>query len=147
MPDNINNNKLESPSLFENPFVKTLTVSVLMAVFLVDMGLGLFEVFSTKASPLPSSLVLLVFAVMFIIGLVFYERKELDTRDSIFGGTLTGFGFSFVLITLAGGVQFVFKGGISTLGWEQVTSAIAVSMVASVLMLEIISYEVQKHYY
>ena len=118
-----------------------------MAVFLVDMGLGLFEVFSTKASPLPSSLVLLVFAVMFIIGLVFYERKELDTRDSIFGGTLTGFGFSFVLITLAGGVQFVFKGGISTLGWEQVTSAIAVSMVASVLMLEIISYEVQKHYY
>ena len=147
MSDSINNKNQEYHSVFENPFVKTLTVSVLMAIFLVDMGLGLFEVFSTKASPLPSSLVLLVFAVMFIIGLVFYERKELDAKESIFGGALTGFGFSFVFITLAGGVQFAFEGGISTLGWGQVISAIAISMVAGVLMLRIISFEFKKHYY
>jgi len=144
--DNISNKSQEYYSVFENPFVRTLTVSVIMAVFLVDMGLGLFELFSKKASPIPSSLVLLAFAVMFIIGLVFYERKELDIKGSIFGGTITGFGFSFVLITLAGGVQFAFEGGISTLGWGQVISAIAGSMVVSVLMLRIISLEFKKYY-
>jgi hypothetical protein len=133
--------------VFENPFVKTLAIAFLMGVFLVDMGLGLFEIFSTKSSPLPTAVVLLIFAVMFIAGMVFFERHGLDILSSLVGGALAGFGLCFVLVSFVGGVQFALGGGISTIGWNQVISAIAVSMIISIIMLRTLSYKLQNHSY
>ncbi|WP_440948239.1 heat-shock protein [Methanosarcina sp. T3] len=133
--------------MFENPFVKTLAIAVLMGIFLVDMGLGVFDIFSTKSSPLPSAFVLMIFAVMFIGGMVFYERQGLDTLSSIIGGALAGFGLSFVFVSLVGGVQFALGGGISAIGWEQVISAVAGCMIAGVVMLKVLSYKLQNHFY
>ncbi|KKG08518.1 heat-shock protein [Methanosarcina sp. 1.H.T.1A.1] len=133
--------------MFENPFVKTLSIAVLMGIFLVDMGLGLFDIFSTKSSPLPSAFVLMIFAVVFIGGMVFYERQGLDTLSSLIGGALAGFGLSFVFVSLVGGVQFALGGGISVLGWEQVISAVAACMIAGVIMLKALSYKLQNHFY
>ncbi|AKB28260.1 Heat shock protein [Methanosarcina siciliae T4/M] len=143
----INSRNPKSQSLVENPFVKTLTVAVLMGIFLVDMGLGVFDIFSTKSSPLPSAFVLMIFAVMFIGGMVFYERQGLDTLSSIMGGALAGFGLSFVFVSLVGGVQFALGGGISAIGWEQVISAVAGCMIAGVVMLKVLSYKLQNHFY
>lgn len=143
----INSRNPNSQSLFENPFVKTLAVAVLMGIFLVDMGLGVFDIFSTKSSPLPSAFVLMIFAVMFIGGMVFYERQGLDTLSSLIGGALAGFGLSFVFVSLVGGVQFALGGGISAIGWEQVISAVAGCMIAGVIMLKVLSYKLQNHFY
>ncbi|WP_048133062.1 MULTISPECIES: hypothetical protein [unclassified Methanosarcina] len=143
----INSRNPNSQSLFENPFVKTLSIAVLMGIFLVDMGLGLFDIFSTKSSPLPSAFVLMIFAVVFIGGMVFYERQGLDTLSSLIGGALAGFGLSFVFVSLVGGVQFALGGGISVLGWEQVISAVAACMIAGVIMLKALSYKLQNHFY
>ena len=143
----INSRNPNSQSMFENPFVKTLFIAVLMGIFLVDMGLGLFDIFSTKSSPLPSAFVLMIFAVMFIGGMVFYEKQGLNTVSSIVGGAFAGFGFSFVFVTLVGGVQFALDGGISTIGWEQVISAVAACMIAGVVMLKVLSYKLEKHFY
>jgi len=127
--------------------VKTLSIAVLMGIFLVDMGLGLFGIFSTKESPLPTAVVLLIFAVIFIAGMVFYERQGLDALSSLVGGAFAGFGFSFVFVALVGGVQFALGGGISAIGWDQVISAIAASMIASVVILKTLSYKLQNHFY
>jgi hypothetical protein len=143
----LNSKNSNSQSVFENSFAKTLSIAVFMGIFLVDMGLGLFEIFSTKTSPLPPSLVLLIFAVTFIAGMVFYERNGLDTFSSLFGGALAGFGFSFVFVSLVGGVQFALGGGISALGWEQVISAVAGSMIVSIIMLKALFYKLQNHFY
>jgi hypothetical protein len=131
----------------ENPFVKTLSIAVLMGIFLVDMGLGLFEILSTKSSPLPTAFVLLVFAVMFIAGMVFYEKQGMDILSSLVGGALAGFGLCFVFVSSVGGVQFVLGGGISTIGWDQVISAVAASMIVSIVMLKALSYKLQNHSY
>ena len=143
----INSKNPNSQSLIENTFVKTLSIAVLMSIFLVDMGLGLFEIFSSKSSPLPSAFVFMIFAVMFIGGMVFYEKQGLDTMSSLMGGTLAGFGLSFVFVSLVGGVQFALGGGISVLGWEQVISAVAACMIAGVVMLKALSYKLQNHFY
>ena len=143
----INSNNPNSQSLFENPFVKTLSIAVLMGIFLVDMGLGLFDIFSTKSSPLPSAFVLMIFAVMFIGGMVFYERQGLDTMSSLIGGVLAGFGLSFVFVSLVGGVQFALGGGIKDIGWGQVISAVAACMIVGVIMLKALSYKLQNHFY
>ncbi|MDD4498511.1 MAG: heat-shock protein [Methanosarcinaceae archaeon] len=111
-----------------------------MAVFLVDMGLGLYGFFFTKSTPLPESAALLIFAIVFIAGLVFYEKHGAGPVVSLLGGAVAGFGFSFVFVFLVGGFQFALKGGISEIGLEQVTSSIAASMIISVIMLKIISY-------
>lgn len=147
VPGNINSINPNSQSIFENPFVKTLAIAVFMGIFLVDMSLGLFEIFSTKESPLPLALVLLIFAVMFIAGMVFYEKHGLDTISSLVGGALAGFGFSFMFVSLIGGVQFALGGGISAIGWDQVISAVAASMIASVVMLKTLFYKLQNQSY
>lgn len=143
----INSRNPNSQSMVENPFVKTLAVAVLMGIFLVDMGLGVFDIFSSRSSPLPSAFVLMIFAVMFIGGMVFYEKQGLDTLSSILGGALAGFGLSFVFVSLVGGVQFALGGGISAIGWEQVISAVAGCMIAGVVMLKVLSYKLQNHFY
>jgi hypothetical protein len=147
VPGTINNKNPNSQSVFENPFVKTLSLAVFMGVFIVNMGLGLFDIFLTKSSPLPSALVLLIFAVMFIAGMVFYEKHGLNTLSSLVGGALAGFGLCFVVVSLVGGVQFALGGGISAIGWDQVLSAVAASMIVSVVMLKALSHKLQNHSY
>jgi hypothetical protein len=147
VPGTINNKNPNSQSVFENPFVKTLSLAVFMGVFIVDMGLGLFDIFLTKSSPLPSALVLLIFAVMFIAGMVFYEKHGLNTLSSLVGGALAGFGLCFVFVSLVGGVQFALGGGTSAIGWDQVLSAVAASMIVSVVMLKALSHKLQNHFY
>ena len=143
----LNSKNPNSQSVFENPFVRTLSIAVFMGIFLVDMGLGLFEIFSTKSSPLPPAFVLLVFAVMFIAGMVFYERRGLDTLSSLVGGALAGFGLCFILVSFVGGVQFALGGGISIIGWDQVISAVAASMIVSIILLKALSYKIQNDFY
>lgn len=144
---NINSRNPNSPSLFENPFVKTLAIALLMGIFLVDMGLGLFDALSSKSSPLPLSFVLMIFAVMFIGGMVFYEKQGLNPISSVVAGAFAGFGLSFVFVTLVGGVQFALDGGISTLGWEQVISAVAACMIAGIIMIKALSHKLENHSY
>jgi hypothetical protein len=143
----LNSKNPNSQSVFENPFVKTLTIAVIMGIFLVDMGLGLFEIFSTKSSPLPTALVLMIFAVMFIAGMVFFERHGLDILSSLVGGALAGFGLCFVFVSFVGGVQFALGGGISVIGWDQVLSAVAASMVVSIIMLRALSHKLYNQSY
>ncbi|MDI9393918.1 MAG: heat-shock protein [Euryarchaeota archaeon] len=118
-----------------------------MSIFLVDMGLGLFNLFSTKSSPLPSAFMLMIFAVMFIGGMVFYERQGLNTLSSLLAGAFAGFGFSFVFVTLVGGVQFILGGGISRLGWEQVISAVAACMIAGIIMIKALYNKLENRFY
>jgi hypothetical protein len=143
----LNSKNPNSQTVFENPFVKTLTIAVIMGMFLVDMGLGLFEIFSTKSSPLPTALVLMIFAVMFIAGMVFFERHGLDILSSLVGGALAGFGLCFVFVSFVGGIQFVLGGGISAIGWDQVLSAVAASMVVSIIMLKALSHKLYNQPY
>lgn len=126
--------------------MKTLSVAVLMGIFLVDMGLGLFAIFLNKESPFPPAIVLLVFSVMFIAGMVFFEKHGLNTLNSIIGGALAGFGLCFVVVLFVGGLQFTLGGGISIIGWNQVISAVAVSMITSIIMLKVLSYKLQKYF-
>jgi len=50
-------------------------------------------------------------------------------------------------VLVVGGVQFALGGGISNVGWDQVVSAVAISMVVSIVMLKALSYKFQNHPY
>jgi len=141
VPDNISRKNPDLNAIFENLFVRTLLTSVLMAIFLVDMSLGLYGFFTTKTSPLPSSAFFLIFALVFIAGLVFYEKQGFEPQIVLLGGSVAGVGFAFVFAFLVGGFQFIFRGGLSNLGLEPVLSAIAGSMIVSVVLLKILSYK------
>ena len=143
----LNSRNPDSQSVLENPFVRTLMISFFMGIFLVDMGLGLFRIFFTRSSPLPVALVLLIFAVMFIAGMVFFEKHGLDIVSSLVGGALAGFGFCFILVSIIGGLVFALTGGIASVGLDQLISAVAASMVVSIVMLRALSYKLQNRLY
>ena len=143
----LNTRNSNSQSVFENPFIRTLTIAFIMGLLLVDMGLGLFRIFFTKSSPLPIAFVLLIFAVMFIAGVVFFERHGLDILSSLVGGALAGFGLCFIFVSLVGGMLFAFDGGISSVGWNQLISAVAASMIVSIVMIKVLSYKLQNQPY
>ena len=84
---------------------------------------------------------------MFISGVVFFERHGLDILSSLAEALFAGFGLCFVFVLVVGGVQFALGGGISNIGWDQVVSAVAISMVVSIVMLKALFYKLQNRPY
>jgi len=76
----------------DNPFVQALAVSTAMALFMISVALGIMNMASNVAAssdttPVPTAVILLIFAVVFIAGSVFFEsrwkfRKFLQCRIS-----------------------------------------------------------------
>ncbi len=132
--------------IFDNPFVRTLSVSVSMAIFMIGVALGIMQIFSTGSSPMPISLILLIFAVIFIIGSVFFESRNVDQVNSMIGGMIISFVLTFSIISFFGGINFLLSGGIGTLGWDRMISALAVCMVASMVIVKMLLYRMQGQY-
>ena len=132
--------------LSENPFAQALAVSTVMAVFMIGAAMGIVYMLDTGKPALPISVMLLIFAVVFITGSVFFEGRGADQFGSLVGGCITGFGATFASVSFVGGVVYAFNGGFKILGFEQLVSALAVCMIASMLIMRFLSYKFQNQY-
>jgi hypothetical protein len=132
--------------IMQNPFFQAIGVSFAMSVFMIGMAMGIMQMASTKESPVPEALILLIFAVIFIIGSVFFERRGADQIGSLVGGGFISVVSTFALISFFGGINYVFSGGILSLGWEQLVSALAVCMIVSILIVKFLSYRAESAY-
>ncbi|NOQ48211.1 MAG: heat-shock protein, partial [Methanococcoides sp.] len=75
----------------DNPFVQALAVSGTLSIFMIGMALGVMNIFSTGIRPMPSSMILLIFAVLFIVGSVFFEMRGADQVGALIGGCVVSF--------------------------------------------------------
>ncbi len=132
--------------LFDNPFVRALSISISMAIFMIGVALGIMQIFSTGSSPMPISFILLIFAIIFIIGSVFFESRDVDQVNSMVGGLIISFVLTFSILSFFGGIDFILNDGIAVLGWDRMVSALAVCMIASMLIIKILSYRMQGQY-
>jgi len=131
-----------------NPFVQALAVSTIMAVFMIGVALGIMDMVSAESSrlPLPFPILLLIFAVIFITGSVFFEQRGADHVGSLAGGAIAAFGATFASASFFGGVVYVLNGGITTIGLGQITSALAICMIASMVIIKTLQYKLQEHF-
>ncbi len=132
--------------LHDNPFVQALAISTSMAVFMIGIALGIIYMVDTGSSPMPIALLLIIFAVVFITGSVFFEERGADHVGSLIGGGIAAFAATFAAASFFSGIIYVFDGGIDTLGWEQIISALAMCMVASMIIIRTLSHKLQNQY-
>ncbi len=132
--------------LSDNPFFQAIGVSFALGVFMVGMAMGIMQMVSTKDSPIPLALILLIFAVIFIIGSVFFEKRGADQVGSLAGGGFVSVVATFGLMSFFGGISFAFTDAFLALGWEKLVSALAVCMIASMLIVKFLSYQADSSY-
>ena len=132
--------------LHDNPFVQALAISTAMAVFMIGVALGIINIISTGSSPMPLAFLLLIFAVVFITGSVFFEERGADHVGSLIGGSIAAFAATFAAASFFSGIVYAFDGGINTLGWEQIVSALAICMVASMVIIRTLTHKMQNQY-
>ncbi|MGP8319953.1 MAG: heat-shock protein [Methanosarcinaceae archaeon] len=129
--------------LSDNPFIQALAISISMAVFMIGVAFGIINMASTGESPMPFALLLLIFAVVFITGSVFFEERGADHVGSLIGGCIAAFTLTFTLMAFFSGIIYSFNGGIDTLGWENIVSALAICMISSMVLIRILSHKLQ----
>ncbi|MCQ6962966.1 heat-shock protein [Methanolobus chelungpuianus] len=135
----------------DNPFVQALAVSTVMALFMISVALGIMNMASNVAAssdttPVPTAVILLIFAVVFIAGSVFFESRGADYIGSMVGGAIASFIATFVATAFFTGVTYALNGGIRALWWEQILSALAVCMVASMFIIRLLQHKLQSSY-
>ena len=131
-----------------NPFVQALVVSTVMAVFMIGVALGIMGMVTAESNrlPLPFPILLLIFAVIFITGSVFFEQRGADHIGSLIGGTIVAFSATFACASFFGGIMYALKGGITAIGMPQIISALAICMIASMVIVKLLQHKLQEHY-
>ncbi|MDK2831474.1 MAG: hypothetical protein PWQ75_1226 [Methanolobus sp.] len=129
----------------ENPFVQALIVSTTMAVFMIGVAFGLMSMTTNEDFSVSIPIMLLVFAVIFIAGSVYFESRGADYMGSLVGGAIISMVATFSATAFYSGVMFaigVMGGDIeTTVGFDQVISALAICMVASMLLIRILQHK------
>ncbi|WP_440953462.1 heat-shock protein [Methanococcoides sp. FTZ1] len=130
----------------DNPFLQALAVSGTMSIFMIGMAIGVMNIISTRISPMPSYMILLIFAVIFIVGSVFFEKRGADQIGALIGGCVVSLASTISIFSFFGGVDFVLNGGLTELGPDRLISALAICMIASMLLVKLLSYKMQAEY-
>lgn len=132
--------------LAKNPFAKAIAISTSMAVFMIGIAMGIMTILSTKSTPLPFAVMLLIFAVIFIAGSVFFEDRGADHAGSLIGGGIAAFIVTFAVTAFLTGMSFAVHGGINDIGWDRMVSALAVCMIASMFIIKVAKHKMRGQY-
>ncbi|MDW7732300.1 MAG: heat-shock protein [Methanolobus sp.] len=130
----------------DNPFVQAIAVSTTLAVFMIGVAMGIMNLAKTGSSSVPVPIILLIFAVIFIAGSVYFENRGADYMGSLIGGAIASFVATFSATSFFTGVNYAFTGGISDLGSGQIISALAICMVVSMLIIRTLQHKLQSPY-
>ena len=113
-----------------------------MSLTMIAVALGIIYLFDTGL-PLPAPVILLVFAIGFILGSVFFERRGAEHPWSLVGGAIASMGMTFLVISIVGGVLFVATGNLSYIPVDTVLYSLSACMIVSMVTLNFASYKLQ----
>jgi len=120
-------------------FIEALLLSTGLAFLMLCIAFGLMFIFGGEA-PIGYPYLLLIFALSFIIGSVFFEKQMVNRLNSLFYGCLTSLFVTFILTTIVGGIKFVLADK-DLPGNEVVISSLAICMVISMVIINLLAYE------
>ena len=113
----------------ENFFLKAFLASLLMALSILVLALGLIYFFR-YGQPLQTPLILVVAALSFVLSASFFERYEVG---SMAWSVLVSVIVTIMLTLISGGIVFFVIG--SHLSWEDLLSGMAVCVIVSMALL------------
>ncbi len=122
--------------------MQTLATVLGMSLTMIAVALGIIYLFDTGL-PLPAPVILLVFAIGFILGSVFFERRGAEHPWSLVGGAIASMGMTFLVISIVGGILFVATGNLSAIPVDTVLYSLSACMIVSMVTLNFASYKLQ----
>lgn len=122
--------------------MQTLATVLGMSLTMIAVALGIIYLFDTGL-PLPAPVILLIFAIGFTLGSVFFERRGAEHPWSLIGGGIASTGMTFLVISVIGGILFVAHGGLSTIPVDTVLYSLSACMIVSMVTLNFASYKLQ----
>ncbi len=107
-----------------------------MAFFLVFSIYGIYGMISEWDNPIPIALVLLIFAILFVIGYEFFNSRFVRRTTALVVAFLVAFCLTILIMALVKFVLMVLAGTVTDIGWEKFVIAVAFCMVGSVIILK-----------
>ena len=124
-------------SVFGNNYLRTFLVSLAMALFTVFAFYGIYGMISERTNPVNSSaIVLLIFAVLFVVGYEFFNSKFARRTTALVVGFLVAFCITVLILALIQFALMVVAGTVIPNGPENFIIAVAFCMIASVIVLK-----------
>ena len=115
----------------KNKFITTLGISIVLALGMISIVFGVINLFSVSSLgdlPVPLPVLLMVFAIVFVLGSVFFEERGAEWVGAMVGGSIAAAIVSLILMLICGGVLYLLTHGMET-GIDKIISMLAVCMV------------------
>jgi len=126
----------------ENYFLRTLVLVVGMSLAMIAVALGIIYLFETGL-PMPAPLILLIFAVLFILGTTIFEGRGAVHPWSLIGGAVSSIAVTFIVMSIIGGILYAVTGGLSAIPLETVLYSLSACMIVSMVTLKFAYYKLQ----
>jgi len=108
-----------------------------MAMFVVFAIYGVYGMINEWTNPVKSSaIVLLIFAVLFVIGYEFFNSHFARRTTALALGFLAAFCITILILALIQFVLMALAGTVGVIGWEIFFIAVSLCLIASVIILK-----------
>ncbi|KAB3547646.1 MAG: heat-shock protein [ANME-2 cluster archaeon] len=111
-----------------NKFITTLGISIVLAFGMISVVFGVIYLSSGGDIPVPLPALLMAFAIVFVLGSVFFEDRGADRVGALVGGSIVAAIVSLITMLVCGGVLYLLTNGMET-GIDKIVSMLAVCMV------------------
>ncbi len=111
-----------------NKFIITLGISIVLALGMISVVFGVIYLSSGGDIPVPLPALLMAFAIVFVLGSVFFEDRGADRVGALVGGSIVAAIVSLTMMLVCGGVLYLLTNGMET-GIDKIVSMLAVCMV------------------
>ena len=113
-----------------------------MSLTMIAVALGIIYMFET-GMPMPTPLIFLIFAVLFILGTTFFEGRGAVHPWSLIGGAVSSIAITFIVMSITGGILYAATGGLSAIPVETVVYSLSACMIVSMVTLNFAYYKLQ----
>ena len=111
-----------------NKFITTLGISIVLAFGMISVVFGVIYLSLGMGIPVPLPALLMAFAIIFVLGSVFFEDRGADRVGALVGGSIVAAIVSLTMMLVCGGVLYLLTNGMET-GIDKIVSMLAVCMV------------------
>jgi len=123
-----------------NDFTRALGVVVAMALVMISVAYGI-EYMLKGGNPLPPYVVIFVFAIMFVMASVFFEKRGAEYPWFLVGGGIASACLVFIITASIGGIRYVWQEGFEGLGVETIFYSLSICMILSMILLSLVRHK------
>jgi hypothetical protein len=106
-------------------------IAVLMMIAVVY---GINYIQKINPYPVPPYVILLMFAIGFVLASIFYEKRGALYPWLLVGGAVTSLVVVFIITAMIGGIRYVMKEGFTGLGIDTVLYSLSICIILSMIL-------------